>query len=1215
MRRRTVWIAFLLAALGACLLPAQALGAQQYVFETSFGSAGTGNGQFELAKHSGLAVNETTHDAYVADTGNHRVVQFDESGAFVRSFGATELETPLFIAVDNSGGASDGDVYVGDTTNNLVTKFEADGTLVSSWGDSGQLKGSGAKEFAEFTGGIMGIAVDGSGNLFVLAGSANPGHLFKFNEAGVFIGEVATPRFSSPRGLAVDPDGNLFKVNGVPLLSVEKFKADGTDIGQVENFEATTGLAVDPSSGDLFVDIGDSINVYAFGPSGEVLPGVCFPESFDGCPPTLSGIGEGDLDEGAGLAVDDSSGTLYAADFGAGEVLVFALLVVPDVVTLPATGVTASEATLNGTIGAEEGPEASCEFEYTTEESFQAQGFEGALSALCIPAGPFTGSGTEAVSAQVGELGSGAKYRFRLVGSNENGSSQGETLSFQTLGPSVGPGSASNVTATGALIGGEINPNGGATNFVVEYVSDAQFQANGYDEAKSAPATPREVGSGTAAVKVLQQLLGLAPDTTYHFRLVATNATATGTGPDRTFTTFAQSAADLPDDRAYEMVSPPEKVGEVIPPEPINLLGGSCIGCLPGINDELMPMQSTADGEAIVYEGLPFFAGSAAGPNEYLASRGPGGWESESLSLPLFGRLNGQGWKAFSSDLSRGVLYQIDPPLTPDAPSRGGKGFANLYLRDEAGGLEPLVTEEPPHRDPFTFKIDYAGANPGGATAPVFSHVIFEANDALTGATADAPAAPDPGPGEHYNLYEWVGGELRLVNVLPGNAAVASDVVFGSGRQLNPPLPDEAADFDHAISEDGSRIFWSENASGQVYVRVDGEETEEIEDPGRFLTASADGSKVLLSDGCLYELETKACEDLNAGEEVSGEGEFQGILGAAEDLSRIYFVHTAILTGEEENDNGEVAETDEFNLYAWSEGTTSFIGQLLNSDNEVTVVRPIAGDWNPSSGSRTAQVSPDGRFLAFMSAAPLTGYDNDAQSGECGKAKPAACFEVFEYDAAENSLVCASCNPSGEAPLGGANLSLILRSLATKAGMPQPRNLTSEEGRLFFESRDDLSPHDTNGAIQDVYQWEPGGVGTCERAEGCVSLISSGQSPVDSMFVNATPSGEDAYFVTRERLVFQDKDDWLDLYDARVEGGFEEVAPMAPCSGEACKGPASSPPVGQSAASSGFSGPGNQISRKPPRCAKGKVRRRGRCVAKRKAKQRHRANANRRAQR
>jgi hypothetical protein len=212
----------------------------------------------------------------------------------------------------------------------------------------------------------------------------------------------------------------------------------------------------------------------------------------------------------------------------------------------------------------------------------------------------------------------------------------------------------------------------------------------------------------------------------------------------------------------------------------------------------------------------------------------------------------------------------------------------------------------------------------------------------------------------------------------------------------------------------------------------------------------------------------------------------------------------------------------------------------------------------------------------------LTGYDNTAATGkECtkGEGGPTSCLEVFEYDALSGELVCASCNPSGLRPLGQSNLSLM--RVVPTAFFPQPENLTAA-GRLFFESQDALSPKDTNGHIQDVYEWEPEGIGSCERAGGCLFLISSGHSTGDSMFMNATPSGEDAFFITRERLVPEDLDEMLDLYDARVGGGFE-VPETAPCEGEGCRGPASEPPPQPGAGSQSFNGPGNEKQAKQKR--------------------------------
>ena len=212
-----------------------------------------------------------------------------------------------------------------------------------------------------------------------------------------------------------------------------------------------------------------------------------------------------------------------------------------------------------------------------------------------------------------------------------------------------------------------------------------------------------------------------------------------------------------------------------------------------------MPAQTTDDGNSVLYEGQPFSGGLAAGANEYVSERGSTEWSWQSLSTPtMTGR-----YEAFSSDLSLGVLFQENPPLSPLAPTQGGEAFPNLYLRDQAGTLEPLMTVEPPVRSPGDFGITYSGANSGSAFEPEFSHQIFEANDALTGVVPGiAPAAPPiaEGGGEcsfspSCNLYEWEEGELRLVNVLPGNTA-AEDAVLGAGRLLAQTPPAETPNVD-----------------------------------------------------------------------------------------------------------------------------------------------------------------------------------------------------------------------------------------------------------------------------------------------------------------------------------------------------------------------------------------------------------------------------------
>jgi len=258
----------------------------------------------------------------------------------------------------------------------------------------------------------------------------------------------------------------------------------------------------------------------------------------------------------------------------------------------------------------------------------------------------------------------------------------------------------------------------------------------------------------------------------------------------------------------------------------------------------------------------------------------------------------------------------------------------------------------------------------------------------------------------------------------------------------------------------------------------------------------------------------------------------------------------------------------------------------------------------------TSRVSPNGRFAAFMSDRSLTGYDNrDAVSGEADE-------ELYEYDAQTGRLICVSCNPTGARPNGvfdpGGGVGALLvdrpgvwgghwlaasisawRRTEEELPVHQPRNL-SDSGRLFFESADALVPQDTNG-LEDVYEYEPlqgaeaPASDACassspvfhEQLNGCVSLISSGTGSSESVFYDASETGDDVFFATAAKLVGADYDNSVDVYDAHVCSSeapcaAEQVSPL-PCeSEEACRGPQSAQPtIFGPTASSTFSGQGN----------------------------------------
>jgi hypothetical protein len=1074
--------------LGVGLLVPVSAAALEHPFIENFGSANEPS--FEEAQ--GMAVNQTTGDLLVIDRVTETLSRWNRDGTpsnfsalgtnVISGFNFGNFSNPgeVQVAVDNSGGATDGNIYVPEAGGGVVDIFDEDGNSL------GQLTESSEGSFEE----PCGVAVDSSGNLFVGDFS---GKIHEFENPPTNGSSIELP-FSEncTTAAGVGPvDGFIFPTQFEGKVS----KLDSTSSAEKYQVDPgpTTTVAVDPTTGALFTASGGEVKEFDVSGEAEATPGL----------PIAPG-GE----KVGGIAVDGASGNIYVSRKGNPHIEVWGPAVqLPIAITEPAS-VIDSTVTMQGVVNANEGPPATCVFQYV---EVSAEGFKGATSVPVTPAGPFTGSTNEPVSAQVSGL-TEAAYRYRLLCSNEDGPKAGETLFFDT----------------------------------------------------------------------------------------------------------SEKVPGLPDGRAYEMVSPPQKGGEVIPPEPVGQLGGSCSDCLPGGNMPLMPMQSTPEGESILYLGQPFTGGLASGLNEYLAPRGSTGWGTQSLSSPTTTGI----YEAFSVDLSRGVLSQADPPLSPQAPTRGGKGFPNLYLR-EGGAFEPLIITEPPNRDLGDFQVSFGGANAGTPLVPAFGHLTFAANDALTEAVPlIAPAAPEVEagkacafPGSSCNLYEWEGGELGLVNVLPGNGAVASGAMIGSGRMLVLGIPQSQIppNVDHAVSDDGSRIFWSSEETGEVYVRVEGKETLEIPGPGSckesvpvkeracFLTASPEGSAVLLSDGQLYELNETGSAYVATVDLAEGEGGFEGILGTAEDLSHVYFVDSEALSGEdEENANGEHAEAGELNLYGWDEGELSFIGMLRPGDNGLGVRE--YGAWAASPSQRTAQVSTDGAHLAFMSLAPLTGYDNRLRGGgNCRSSNTPTCREVFVYAGDSESLSCASCNPSGQQPLGDSNLSLI----RPDGPFRQPGNLSrSGGGRLFFESGDALSPRDSNGNVQDVYEWEPEEVGGCKRAEGCVYLISSGQSPNDSMFVDSSKSGDDAFFITRERLLRRDKDQQLDLYDARVGGGFGEPAD-APCSPEACKGPVASPSAEPSASTEELAGADNPKP-KPKRCKPGFVKKQGKCV-KRKHKKRKRA--------
>lgn len=193
----------------------------------------------------------------------------------------------------------------------------------------------------------------------------------------------------------------------------------------------------------------------------------------------------------------------------------------PVVTTGSASGVNESEATLNGTVNPSE-QETTYFFEYGPTAAYGQKTTEASA-----------GSGTLPVSksATVSGLSAATTYHFRLVAKNPTGTSVGLDRTFATPGPpSATTDPAAAVGDVEATLTGSVNPHGLETTYFFNYGTTTAYGQ------KTAEAS---AGSGTVAVAVSALLTGLAPETTYHFQLVAENGSGTATGADETFTTTA----------------------------------------------------------------------------------------------------------------------------------------------------------------------------------------------------------------------------------------------------------------------------------------------------------------------------------------------------------------------------------------------------------------------------------------------------------------------------------------------------------------------------------------------------------------------------------------------------------------------------------------------------------------------------------------------------
>jgi DNA-binding beta-propeller fold protein YncE len=1268
----------LLAA--ACLfllaLPSLAHAAEPLLLR-SFCPTGQLGGQCGIPR--GIAVDHISGEIYVANQQNGRIEKFTVWGDFVLAWGWD-------VVASGPGEKGAG----------LEVCVRADGDVCKK----GLTGGGGAGQFGSL--GPQGVAVDSEGDVYVADWSNR--RVQKLSSDGEFLltfgGDVNKTKVEAA---APEAQRNLCPIDPGDVCQAG---IEGTGNGQFGFWRLGSYVAIDrkgtESADDDVIYVGDEGRVQEFDSGGHHLVDLPDPDKV--------------LEEGgtvSSLAVAQGNGSVYLG-FATGIANPESK---PGVHKLSPSGESQCMIEAHNPRATVVGPEGDVyvvEGDVFSGASREISSYDSDCGGREVLFGPKTGDGESENQFTVNPTGIATSSACGIEGTDLIVSNPHQTNSFvklfgppptefeapcappPPLAPTISDTYALSVGAIGARVRAEVNSHfWNDATYRAQYAIEGCIEAEGWGGScvKEQPSAPgvllsEDVFDEPRPTKAI--FLGasepLIPDTAYRYRFTAeSSGGGPVSGPEaslRTYPAIAAAKADclnqdfriaassyLPDCRAYEMVSPPDKNGGAVG------RGGVA--------------QAAPDGQALTFNGA-IFADPEGGPgtSQYLAERGAEGWSTHSINAPrtstelLDGESFGPRYKALSEDLCSGWLLQdTNLALVEGAPA----GVPGLYRRAglragcEGGGYQLLTTVSPPGYDPKTSR--WYWLNPQGFSADG-EVSVFRAPAALTEDACQAPTEAGPQGSGIFQVYlsrEGTPGVApRLVSVLPSGQAPCSHSTVGTAYGDTSSFEDS---IHHAVSENGSRIYWTVTQStkptsntgaapgggpGHLYIRINAtqpqsalskagkcteaakactypvsEEAEALSGTSEsgFLAAAADGSVAYFSTGIapdedLYEYDLAKALAKEAAVSLIA-GKVRGILGASEDGSRLYLV------SEEDLDEG--ASAGEPNLYLYERGAGfSFIATLGEpSDTRISfssLTGASAIEITPVM--RLSRVSPDGTHAAFVAADPalaasIAGYDNtDAASG-----RPAR--EVYLYDAAaeggEGELVCASCNPSGARPAarltekGNSNPDTRIYSAATLSGWitaMHPGNALSADGqRLFFESFEALVLRDTNGAA-DVYQWqeaaskdqcleEQGGELYVPASEGCLSLISSGTGATDSTLIDASPSGDDAFILTDASLLPQDSG-LADAYDVRVGGGFAQPVLAPACEGEACQSPPA-PPDDPTPASASFEGAGNVVEgAKPrPRCPKGKrlVKARGkksRCVPR---KPQRKANAKRRTAR
>lgn len=1112
------------AALTAWIAPAHGV----YLDTGSFSGPGTGDG--ELSFPGRAAVEHSTGNLFVADTNNDRVQVFAPDGgsmSYLTQFGGGVLDGPYGIAVDQDSG----DVYVSDTASARVVKFESDGAATPSFSVDAAFASPAA---------AGALAFDQQAGELVVANPADD-TIGRYTTAGVLVGSPfdgsTSPggAFTDPTDVAVDSTGDILVVDATgDIVSdtsgtssrVERFTSTGAHQATIGPVDGPATVAVDPD-GDRVI-VGGRAHSY-----NSSVPPRLYVFDADGTP-------AGGADVNAmwsivrGLAVvGDGSNRLYAitADpfdgpWGPTGGYVFEDIpaAAPELTLDPATGIDADSATIAGTVDPN--------LRTTTYELQYRGGPVADWTAIPGSAGE-TGTGTDPIPVQatLAGLDPNTEYEVRLIASNDQGSTESPVSSFTTDAVELVLETLTTLerTTTTAHLTGRVNPRGLQTTYRFEYGTTTAY-------GQQTPAT--DAGAGQALVPVAADITGLQPNTTYHYRLVATSAEGTVEGENRTVTTHAtdtepgcpnadirhqQRAEHVGSCRAFELLNPPDTNQ--------NRAGGGVL---------------REDGDRAIWRGSGGMLDSPSGglAHLFVARRMAHGWESSSV-MP-----------------DRADMYDISYSVQAATPD-----FSRMVATASRFGLTPA-------NEPAAVRLDGAGGQellqlfPGThpPSALIASRDLEHVYYLWDGAAMVAEHPPFTG-----QLYDSGSGQPELVGRLPDGSVpmCGIDQFEFPYAGTNPVTASQ-----NWTSSDGSRVVFrtrGNDCSGpqQLYMREGGSagSTAWVSEPppgepagsAWFVQATSDLSEIFfVSDARLVVDGPRA--DLNGFPDVyhyavGGEVECvtclvpaadvafsseQGGVAVSADGSRVYFNSTRELVPGMRGGSGE-------NLYVIEDGALRFVAPMELGSG-------FAHDPSGQMAAANAALNDDGSVVVFETEAQVTDYDNGGRS------------QLYRYSDIDRSLTCVSC-PRGRVPQSDTLLATAGGIGDVGTGSP----MSSDGSRVAFGTRESLVARDTNGS-QDIYEWVDGKV----RLVTDGRIVDRGQQTVQLLQV--TGDGRSILFWSDRALVpeLRDERPAFQLYVARIDGGFLQPDPVGEaCSGDGCQGAAGVSRGASGPATAGLRGPGD----------------------------------------